>query len=139
MYIPSNKIYIDEVEGKGLGVFALIPIKKDELIETCPLMSLGKNPGNKHQDPFFNYRFAHPRSNRHNGNEDQVVAWGYGSLYNHSNNPNCIAKIINASGNHVICIYAMKDINVGDEITFNYHHASDDTYTQPEWLQQDHN
>lgn len=126
MYIPSNKIYIDEVEGKGLGVFALIPIKKDELIETCPLMSLGKTPGNKHHDPFFNYRFAYPRSNRHNGNEDQVVAWGYGSIYNHSNNPNADWK------DHPIKkafqFIAVQDIEKGEEITIHY--GGDDYWRQ---------
>ena len=118
MYIPLNKIYIDEVEGKGLGVFALKPIKKDELIETCPLMSLGKKPGGKHQDPFFNYRFAYPRLNRHNGNEDQVVAWGYGSLYNHSNNPN--ADWIDHPTKKAFKFISIKDIQPEEEICINY-------------------
>lgn len=118
MYIPLNKIYIDEVEGKGLGVFALMPIKKDELIEICPLMSLGKTPDNKHQDPFFNYRFAYPKEGRHNGNEDQVVAWGYGSLYNHSNNPNADWK--DHPTEKVFQFIAMQDIEKGEEITIHY-------------------
>jgi len=118
MYFPPTKIYVKPVEGKGLGVFAVIPIKKDELIETCPLMSLGKKPGNKHQDPFFNYRFSYPRDGAHNGNEDQVVAWGYGSLYNHSESPNADWK--DHPSEKAFQFIAVQDIEKNEEITIHY-------------------
>ena len=36
---PSTKIYIKEASPeKGRGVFAKVPIKKGEIIETCPVI-----------------------------------------------------------------------------------------------------
>ncbi|KAF8884232.1 hypothetical protein CPB84DRAFT_1789433 [Gymnopilus junonius] len=43
------------------------------------------------------------------------------SLINHSCDPNCTAKIITISGEKKIVIYAKQDIELGDEITYDYH------------------
>lgn len=118
MYYPATKIYIKSIEGKGLSVFASDLIEEGELIETCPLFSLGNNPGNKTQDPFFNYRFSYPREGAHNGNHDFVVAWGYGSLYNHNHNPN--ATWIDHPTEKAFQFIALRDIQPHDEICINY-------------------
>jgi uncharacterized protein len=118
MYFPPTKICVKPVEGKGLGVFAREAIAEGETIEVCPLMSLGKTPGHKNQDPFFNYRFAYPREGRHNGNEDMVVAWGYGSLYNHSNTPN--ADWLDIENDIAFKFIAIKSIQPEEEICINY-------------------
>jgi SET domain-containing protein len=118
MYFPPTKIYVKPVEGKGLGVFAKEAIAEGETIEVCPLMSLGKTPGNKTQDPFFNYRFSWPRQGAHNGNHDFVVAWGYGSLYNHSPRPN--ADWIDHATEKAFQIVAVKNIQPEEEICINY-------------------
>lgn len=119
MYYPPTKIYVKPVEGKGLGVFAREAIAEGETIETCPLMSLGKNPGNKTQDPFFNYRFGYPREGAHNGNQDFVVAWGYGSLYNHCGfNPN--ATWVDVADHKAFRFVAIRPIQPEEEICINY-------------------
>ena len=118
MYFPPTKIYVKPIEGKGLGVFAREAIAEGETIEICPLMSLGKNPGHKNQDPFFNYRFSYPREGAHNGNQDMVVAWGYGSLYNHSNSPN--TDWIDHPTEKAFQFIAKKDIFPDEEITIHY-------------------
>jgi SET domain-containing protein len=123
MYFPPTKIYVKPVEGKGLGVFAKEAIAEGETIETCPLMSLGKNPGNKTQDPFFNYRFSWPREGAHNGNHDFVVAWGYGSLYNHCGfNPN--ATWVDVADQKAFRFVAIRPIQTDEEICINYGDSS---------------
>ena len=119
MYYPPTKIYVKPVEGKGLGVFARETIAEGETIETCPLMSLGKNPGGKNQDPFFNYRFAYPREGRHNGNEDMVVAWGYGSLYNHCKF-DANATWLDVEEQKAFKFVAIRAIQPDEEICINY-------------------
>ncbi|KAI5833696.1 SET domain-containing protein [Schizophyllum commune Tattone D] len=42
-------------------------------------------------------------------------------LINDSCDPNCTAKIITINGEKKIVIYAKRDIEVGDEITYDYH------------------
>ena len=119
MYYPPTKIYVKPVEGKGLGVFAREAIAEGETIEICPLMSLGKNPGHKNQDPFFNYRFSWPREGAHNGNQDMVVAWGYGSLYNHcAFDPN--ATWIDHDDSKAFRFVAIRAIELEEEICINY-------------------
>jgi len=119
MYYPPTKIYVKPIEGKGLGVFAREPIQTGEIVETCPLFSLGKNPGNKNQDPFYNYRFGYPREGAHNGNQDFVVAWGYGSLYNHCGfNPNI--TWIDHPTEKAFQFIAIRDINIEEELCINY-------------------
>ncbi|KAF8994080.1 SET domain-containing protein, partial [Hymenopellis radicata] len=44
-----------------------------------------------------------------------------GRLINHSCDPNCNAKIIPVNGVKKIVIYAKVDIELGDEITYDYH------------------
>ena len=118
MYYPPTKIYVKPIEGKGLGVFAREPIQTGEIVETCPLFSLGKTPGNKNQDPFYNYRFAYPREGRHNGNQDFVIPWGYGCLYNHSNTPN--ADWIDHPTEKAFQFIAIQDIKAEEELCINY-------------------
>ena len=81
---PPTKINIRFVEKKGLGVFATQKILKGETIEECPVFFLGKNdsPQSEH---FKNYRFSYPKER---SGDETVLAWGYGSLFNHDINPN---------------------------------------------------
>nr|GMD58637.1 Histone-lysine N-methyltransferase EZ1 [Ipomoea batatas] len=66
---------------------------------------------------------------------DQLVidAYRMGSklkFINHSPDPNCCAKIIVVGGEHRLGIFALKDINAGDELLCDYQYDPD---TCPAW------
>ncbi|KAF9653672.1 SET domain-containing protein [Thelephora ganbajun] len=52
---------------------------------------------------------------------DATKKGNLGRLINHSCDPNCTAKIITISGVKKIVIYAKQEIELGDEITYDYH------------------
>lgn len=52
---------------------------------------------------------------------DATKKGNLGRLINHSCDPNCTAKIITINGEKKIVIYAKQDIELGQEITYDYH------------------
>jgi hypothetical protein len=106
--IPT-KIEIKMSPGKGLGVFAKEKIQMGEIIETCPLISISKEG-----DILPDHRFLYPK----NTIEEYVIVLGYGSMYNHSNNPNADWK--NHPEYKAFNFIAIKDIEVGEEICTYY-------------------
>lgn len=84
MISVPTKIEIKESPGKGLGVFAIEDIEEGEIIEECLLLKLPIEKGEL-SSLFLDYRFNYPQEGEW---EEQVIAMGYGSYYNHSNSPN---------------------------------------------------
>jgi SET domain-containing protein len=111
---PSNKIYITESKIHGLGVFAAEKILKDELIEITPLYNLGIDVKNPNQI-LTDYRFNWPQGNNPS---DLVLAFGYGSLYNHSDTYNADWK--SNFDNFTFEFYAVRDIEKDEEILVYY-------------------
>lgn len=111
---PPKKINVRFVEKKGLGVFATEKIFKGETIEECPVFSLGKD--DTPQSQFFkNYRFSYPKER---SSSESVLAWGYGSLFNHDVKPNADWE------EHPewmgFRFFALRDIEQDEEITICY-------------------
>ncbi|MFZ3301116.1 MAG: SET domain-containing protein-lysine N-methyltransferase, partial [Microgenomates group bacterium] len=107
-----QKIIVQQSKvAKGLGVFAKKDIKKGELIEKAPLLLMPmKEFEYIKKTKLYYYFFEY--TNKH-----FAIALGYGSLYNHSYNPNA-RYYYNYSKQ--LEIYAIKDIKNGEEIVFNY-------------------
>jgi len=115
-----KKIYVDKSPIHGLGVFASEKIIKGELIEECPILSLPLTFGEK-SGLMLNYRFNWPSGTLKW--EEQVIALGFGSLYNHSESPN--AEWISNNEKRTFEFVCLKDIEEGEEILVWY---GDETY-----------
>jgi len=82
--IYNPKIYADKSPIHGWGVFAKEDIMEGEVFEECPILTLPIGKG-EITPLLIDYRFNYPQGNEW---EEQVLALGYGSLYNHSENAN---------------------------------------------------
>ena len=109
----SNKLYISQsiIPNSGKGVFTAQNIKKGEIIEIAPILILEFTDFiDTKWNLLFEYYFWM---------DDYVVlALGYGSLYNHSKNPNAGYKLDRKE--ETITFTAIKDISKDEEILFNY-------------------
>jgi SET domain-containing protein len=103
---PIGEIKISK-KINGRGVIALKNYKKGDIIEICPCIYDDiSNFSGKMKDYLFKY-----------DDKTALVAFGYCSMYNHSDDYNALWKIIS---NEKIQVYATKDINDGDEIFISY-------------------
>lgn len=108
----------------GRGIFSIRTIKKGELIEEATVIIIPKTEWALMRGSILlNYVFR--------WGEDKALALGYGSLYNHSYNPN--ARYITNIENKSIDFYARKDIQEGEEITVNYNGDPEDQ--SPLWFE----
>lgn len=80
-----TKIYVKNSPIHGLGVFASEEINQGEVFEECPTLSLPIAKGEV-TSLFIDYRFNWPSGTSEY--QEQVISLGYGSLYNHNENPN---------------------------------------------------
>ncbi len=117
--LPSNKIYLadSKIPNAERGVFAEKAIKQGELIESCPIIYLTEEdyPLAK-KTTLLNYYFLNEPEDR------SAIALGFGSLYNHSYEPNSTYKKRLDEG--WIDFVALKDIAPDEEITVNYNYGN---------------
>lgn len=113
----SQTIEIKVTPKKGRGVFAKKNFRKDELIESCQIISFSSEDADKIELTFLsNYWFAWKTED--SPNEYGALCLGNGSLYNHSPNPN--AHVFKDYENKLIHFIASRDIHTGTEITIKY-------------------
>jgi SET domain-containing protein len=105
-----TKIYVDKSPVHGWGVFAKDKIYQGELIEECPILSLPIIKGEE-SNLFLDYRFNFPSGSNW---DEQVLALGYGGIYNHSNTPNAYWSSNNEK--RTFCFVALRDIEIDEEI-----------------------
>lgn len=108
--IYNPKIYVDKSPVHGWGVFAKELIKEGEVFEECPVLTLPINKGES-TSLLIDYRFNWPQGVEW---EEQVVAFGFGSLYNHSENAN--AYWVSNIDNKTFLFIAHRDIKPDEEI-----------------------
>jgi uncharacterized protein len=120
--IPSEKIYSAPSVIQGLGIFARVPIKKDEVIEVCPVIEIPEEElSDLVKTKLLEYYFAWGEDFK-----SGVLVLGYGSLYNHTYSPN--AKYIKELENSQVKFIALKEIKADEEILVNYNgHPEDKT------------
>jgi SET domain-containing protein len=113
----SSLIRVRNVKGKGRGVFAACAIKKGTIIERVPVLLVPiEDLTDGLKNPTLNKYFYH-------WNKKHVaVSLGYGSLYNHSYEPN--ARYVH--GSKILTYRSLRDIAKGEEITINYNYLPKD-------------
>ena len=108
--IKNHKIYVDQSPVHGWGVFAYEDIKCGEVVEECPVHPLPISKGES-SPLLIDYRFNWPQGTEW---EEQVISWGFGSLYNHSENSN--AYWVSDLERRTFKFVASRDILKGEEI-----------------------
>jgi len=115
-------LFIMNSENKGRGVFTTSPIFKESLIEICPVIVLSTSDTRQiHETLLHDYYFLWDLEKK-----TSALALGYGSLYNHSDQPNAIFDLDYDGLN--IKFAAIRDIKAGDEITVDYIAAKEEGY-----------
>ena len=91
----KENIYVKTSSTHGFGVFAKRNINKGEILEECPVIFLADRERYQHDKQINRYAFRQSGC----GCEECVthgsqmfLLTGYGSLYNHSENPNAILQ-----------------------------------------------
>ena len=112
---PSASLYVKNTRTMGRGVFAGRPFQKGEIIEICPVLTV--------TDPIEKACRGHALERYFffwEGTDEAMVAvaFGYGSLYNHSPEWNASFKIRKKSKD--IVFRAARDIAEGEQIFINY-------------------
>lgn len=102
----------------GRGVFAVTDIAKDSMIEICPVIKVPRDEifkdDGKTELSAYAFNFGEYKSN----SKYAAVALGYGSLYNHSNNPNADFEY-DYDGDRIL-FYTLRDIKANEEIMVDY-------------------
>jgi len=116
----SDNVYISKskIHNAGRGVFARHDIKKDEIIERCPVIEVPKyDTSNLRESILVTYFFYFGRNK-----ERSAIALGFGSIYNHTYKRNARFKI--KQKDMIIDFVALKNIKKDDEITVNYYNGN---------------
>jgi uncharacterized protein len=108
---PPVGVRVGPTAKKGRGVFATRAFAKDELVEAAPVIVMPACDQNLVHETLLNDYVYEWR-------DSIAVALGYGSLYNHSWDPNLEYRKRHAEA--LIEYVAIRDIAEGDELTINY-------------------
>lgn len=119
-------LYVKDVENKGRGIFTSELISKGAIIEVCPVIVCPAQDRKLIDQSFlYNYYFLWEEDLK-----STAIALGFGSLYNHSYQPNAIYRTYYED--QIIEFIALKDILPHTEITVNYNYDPNDQ--TPVWF-----
>lgn len=119
-YIPKNIIdgdlshlYTDKskIKDAGEGVYSKINIPKDTIVEKANILPVPAT--NVEKTKLMDYVFNNPYKDG-----EFFVAFGFGSLYNHSDDPHMIYSY--CSNENKLIFTAIKDIKANEEIYISY-------------------
>jgi len=109
--MTTNVIEVRESEIGGRGVFARTSIDAGSLVETCPVLRVPRDEmADLDKTVVYSYYFV--------WGDDAGIAFGFGSLYNHSSQPN--ARYEKNLDRDELEIFALREMSAGEEITLNY-------------------
>jgi SET domain-containing protein len=125
--VPPTCVVVRDAGPRGRGVFATRDLVEGELVESCPVVVVPADQvAHVVETTLHAYHF------RWGGlGEDSAIALGYGSLYNHSNDPN--AMYVKKYAARLIDFVTLRAIAAGDEITVSYNGGVGDR--SPVWFE----
>ncbi len=107
-------LYYLDTESKGRSVFTSEDITEGSIIEICPVIIINPEETTTiHKTQLHDYYFIWDIETG-----SSAIALGYGSLYNHSDDPNSEFEVDRS--NQTIRFVALKHILAGTELTVNY-------------------
>ncbi len=120
----SNKIYVasSTIPDAGRGIFAQQLIVQGETIEVCPVIGVPLGDASNSDSavvPDYFFYFG----------DDLAIALGFGSLYNHSYEPN--ATYVKKFSEGMIEFTALRDIESDEEITVSYNNGDPADKSKP--------
>jgi uncharacterized protein len=126
----SEKIYVgkSKIKNADRGVYASCDIKKNEIIEICPVVQVSEHDTANLKESILNTYFFYFGKN----NKRLLVALGFGSIYNHSHKQNAKYKI--KPMENIIEFIAISNIKKDEEITIHYNVSNPSTKT-PLWFE----
>ena len=131
-FFISEKIEVKKTENMGLGVFAKEKILKGTVVESCHVIIFNRNI---FKDFKRTYETDHMLKDYvfYWKNAEAAVALGYGSIYNHSNDPNAMWRPSFAFSSERrdpprIHFTAIKDIEAGEQIFTHYNVNAGDLF-----------
>jgi SET domain-containing protein len=101
----------------GRGVFTTTDIKKNNIVEICPMLIL-KKKDMKHIDQTILYEYFFKCNDGF-----PALVLGFGSLYNHSYQPNVVVYL--DKDRYQAKYRALRDIKKGEELLINYNGDDD--------------
>jgi uncharacterized protein len=123
--IRSGDLYVAFSERHGRGVFAARDFASDAVVEICPVLVVPVA-----QRTAVNTTVLYDYCYEWDGGAG--LALGFGSLYNHSYEPNALYR--QHIDRDLVVVMALRAITKGDEITINY--RGDPADQSPVWYQQ---
>lgn len=107
-------LYFAPSDIHGRGVYCSHPISEGDVIEICPVIVL------PHEEiDLLSHSLLYEYYYLWGEQRDQcAIALGFGSLYNHSQNPN--TEFVPDYGDDTIIFIALENIDAGEEILVDY-------------------
>jgi SET domain-containing protein len=121
------RLEIRATPSRGRGVFAVDPIPAGVEIENAPVIVVPRDEvAHLVQTVLHAYHFLWGGTG-----DESAIALGYGSLYNHSTDPN--AMYVKKTQLGVITFVSLRPIAAGEEITVSYNGGIGDR--SPVWFE----
>lgn len=115
-----KKICIKPSTIHGWGAFALEPIEKNEFVIEYRGELISQEEADRRGIIYDKLNLSY----LFNINEETVIdatrKGNKAKFLNHSENPNCATRVLQMFGDHKVGIFAKRDINIGEELTFDY-------------------